>query len=222
MSQPSSPSSFQSLFDAALQDYTTQTGTKLDDQPLAKELQDCDSVDAVSSLLQSQAQRFHHFRGEDGKIMKSLKSVVNVLYNFTTSGVLGEGVGIVRPKFLISDIVSNIHSLAVATGKSSICRFRRLTRRTFLSLFLCTYPYDAGERQAVKDVSASYDALVDLFESIECFLARLRSYTTITLTPAMSGIVVKIMVEILSTLALVTKQVKQGRLSEPSSRSCVL
>jgi hypothetical protein len=98
MSQPSSSSSFQSLFDAALQDYATQTGTKLDDQPLAKQLQDCDSVDAVSSLLQSQAQRFHGFRGEDGKIMKSLKSVVNVLYNLSTSGVLGEGVGIVRPK----------------------------------------------------------------------------------------------------------------------------
>jgi hypothetical protein len=102
MSQPSSSSSFQSLFDAALQDYATQTGTKLDDQPLAKQLQDCDSVDSVLSVLQSQARIFHQFRGEDGKIMRSLKSVVHVLYNFSTSGVLGEGVGIVRPKSLIA------------------------------------------------------------------------------------------------------------------------
>lgn len=36
----------------------------------------------------------------------------------------------------------------------------------------------------------------------------------------MRDVVVKIMVEILSTLALATKQVKQGRLSESCSRRC--
>ena len=68
--------------------------------------------------------------------------------------------------------------------------------------------------QAVKDVSASYDALVDLFESIESFLARLDIYTKIPLTAVMTDIVIKIMVEVLNTLALATKQVKQGRLRE--------
>jgi hypothetical protein len=72
----------------------------------------------------------------------------------------------------------------------------------------------------VKDVSASYDALVDLFESIERFLSRLEIYTRISLTPAMTNVVVKIMVEILSTLALATKQVQQGRLSESDSCRC--
>jgi hypothetical protein len=91
-------SSFQSLFDAALLDYAAQTGTKLHDHPLAKELQNCDSVDSISSVLQQEAQRFHEFRGEDGKIMKSLKSVVHVLYKFSTSSALGEGIGIVCPK----------------------------------------------------------------------------------------------------------------------------
>jgi fungal STAND N-terminal Goodbye domain len=136
MSQPSSFSSFRSLFDSALQDYATQTGTKLDDQPLAKELQDCDTVDSVLSVLQNQAQRFHQFRGQDGKIMKSLKSVVHVLYNVSTSSVLGEGVGIVRPKSLISVLIFNMHFLAMVTCKSSICCFRRLARCTFLSPFL--------------------------------------------------------------------------------------
>jgi hypothetical protein len=68
--------------------------------------------------------------------------------------------------------------------------------------------------QAVKDVSESYDALVDLFESIENFLRRLEIYTKIPLTEAMTDIVIKIMVEVLSTLALATKQVNTGRLSE--------
>jgi hypothetical protein len=66
----------------------------------------------------------------------------------------------------------------------------------------------------VKNVSASYDALIDLFESIENFLNRLDIYTKIPLTTAITDVVIKIMVEILSTLALATKQVKQGRLSE--------
>ena len=68
--------------------------------------------------------------------------------------------------------------------------------------------------QAVKDVNASYDALVDLFESIENFLSRLDIYTKIPLTEAMTDIIIKIIVEVLTTLALATKQVKQGRLSQ--------
>ncbi len=67
--------------------------------------------------------------------------------------------------------------------------------------------------QAIKDVSASYDALVDLFESTENFLRRLDIYTKIPPTTAMTEIIVKILVELLSTLALATQQVKQGRLS---------
>jgi hypothetical protein len=65
--------------------------------------------------------------------------------------------------------------------------------------------------QAVKDISASYDALVDLFESIESFLNRFDIYTKIPLTAAMTDIVTKIIVKVLNTLALAMKQVKQGR-----------
>jgi len=103
MSHPSS-SSFRSLFDVALQDYENQTGTKLVDHPFAKQLEKCDSVDSISSALQEHARRFCEFRGEDGKIMKSLKCAVQVLYNLSTSTVLGEGIGIVCPKSLISTL----------------------------------------------------------------------------------------------------------------------
>ena len=75
-------------------------------------------------------------------------------------------------------------------------------------------PYDDCA-QAIKDVSASYDALTDLFESTENFLRRLDIYAKIPQTTAMTEIIVKILVELLSTLALATQQVKQGRLSEP-------
>jgi hypothetical protein len=68
--------------------------------------------------------------------------------------------------------------------------------------------------QAVKDVSTSYDAIVDLLESIEHFINRLDIYTRVPSTGAMAEILVKIMVELISTLALVTKQIKQKRPSK--------
>ena len=61
---------------------------------------------------------------------------------------------------------------------------------------------------------ASYDALVDLFASLENFLSRLSIYAEIPLTPGLTNILVKIIGELISTLALATKQVKQGRFSE--------
>ena len=60
----------------------------------------------------------------------------------------------------------------------------------------------------------SYDALVDIFECIENFVRRLMVYTEIPLTPAMTEVLVKIMSELLSVLALATKQINQGRLSK--------
>ncbi len=55
--------------------------------------------------------------------------------------------------------------------------------------------------------------LVDLLGSIERFLQRLDIYTKIPSIPAMTEILVKIMVELLSALGLVTKQIKQKWLS---------
>jgi hypothetical protein len=83
---------------------------------------------------------------------------------------------------------------------------------------MCTYPCDASVNQATKDISTSYNSLIDLLESIENFLSRLDIYTKIPLTAAMTDVIMKILVEVLSTLSLATKQAKQGRLSEPPFR----
>jgi hypothetical protein len=114
--------------------------------------------------------------------------------------------------------VPDVYSIAIPTCKGNICRFRSLARGTSVSPCPRTYPCDTSANQAVKDVGASYDALVDLFESIESFVSRLEVYTKIPLTEAMADIVIKIMVEVLSTLALATKQVNEGRLREPFFR----
>ena len=97
MDQPSS--SFHDLFKAALLDYENQTGAKLIEHPFAKQLETCESVDSINAILQKQAQIFRKFRGDDGKIMKSLKSSVDVLYALSST-VLG-GIGLVHPKLFI-------------------------------------------------------------------------------------------------------------------------
>jgi hypothetical protein len=68
--------------------------------------------------------------------------------------------------------------------------------------------------QAASGVSTSYDALVELFERVGNFLKRLHIYTEIPFTPAMTDIIVQIMVEVLSMLALATKEIRRGRFSK--------
>ena len=68
--------------------------------------------------------------------------------------------------------------------------------------------------QAAKGLKPDYDELVDLLQSIEHLLKPLDVYTQIPRTPAMDEMVVKIMAELLSTLALTTKELKQQRSSE--------
>ena len=98
MTDPSTSSRFRLLFDTALQDYEKQTGTKLVDHPLAKQLESYDSVEAITAFFQEQAQAFSEFRGSDGRIMKSLKSAVSVLLTLSTSTAIGEAIGLVRWK----------------------------------------------------------------------------------------------------------------------------
>ena len=63
-------------------------------------------------------------------------------------------------------------------------------------------------------MDAIYDPLVDIFECVENFLRRIAIYPEIEPTPAMAEMVVKIMADLLSVLALATTQTTQGRLSK--------
>ena len=66
-----------------------------------------------------------------------------------------------------------------------------------------------------KSVKESYDALVEVFECIDGFVRRLMIYVKIEETSlAMTEVVIKIMVELISVLALATKQINNGRLSK--------
>ena len=56
--------------------------------------------------------------------------------------------------------------------------------------------------------------LVNIFESIENFFRRLETYIEVPPTAGMTDIIVKIMIEVLSILAIATKEINQSRASE--------
>ena len=63
-------------------------------------------------------------------------------------------------------------------------------------------------------MNASQDMLIDLFERIESVFKRIESYTELKPSEVMTDMMVKIMVEVLSVLAIVTVEIKQRRRSQ--------
>jgi len=214
-SATTSSSNFQSLFDAALCDYTKQTGINLATQPFAQDLQHCHSADDLLNMLQERAKQFQTYRDGNRKLLNCLKPIVQTLH--TVSGVLAEASSSVSttdqpPYFIIVFTRLALGSLPTYKGDY---RWRRCSpHRTCLLSGHQRHPCNPFSLQAAIGVSASYDALTDLLECVGSFLNRLRIYAEIPFSSSMSNIIVKIMVEVLSVLSLATKQVKQGRLSK--------
>jgi hypothetical protein len=90
------PPQLKSLFETALNGFEKRAGTNLLQHQLIEKLVNCQSADSVTEVLQEQAQALRIFRGEDDKLMKWVKRTVNVLHTLSTSGLLGEAVGLVR------------------------------------------------------------------------------------------------------------------------------
>ena len=74
--------------------------------------------------------------------------------------------------------------------------------------------HDTDIYKAAKDIDASQYVLIDIFVRIESFFKRLESYTEVPPTAAMTDVIVKIIIEILSIFAIATKEIKQGRSSK--------
>jgi hypothetical protein len=76
------------------------------------------------------------------------------------------------------------------------------------------YPCVIQVYQAAKDIGASHDALANLLELTEQFVNRLEIYTKVTLERAMVELIVKMMVQLLHVLGLVTKEIRRNSLSK--------
>jgi hypothetical protein len=66
--------------------------------------------------------------------------------------------------------------------------------------------------QVAKSDTANRDALVDLFTYIEIVLKRLKIHHEVTVTPGMTQILVKILLELVLVCAMATKEVTEGPL----------
>ena len=115
----SSSSSFHVLFGVALQDYENRTGIRLINHPFAKQLDECNTLDSINTIIQEQAKGFQ-VRGDKGTLMKSLNCSVDVLHTLSTSTVLGEVVGVVRPKQSSAFLVLDSYFAAIPTCESHI------------------------------------------------------------------------------------------------------
>ena len=109
--------------------------------------------------------------------------------------------------------------LGIPSSKRNLCgHWRSPLGRCSLS-FPCATGLDTYlNSQAAKDANASHDKLIELFNRIEHFFRRLEIYIGVTPTTAMTDLVIEIMAEVVTILAIATKEVKRGRLSESISR----
>jgi hypothetical protein len=207
-----------SLLEDALHEFENRAGTNLIQHQIIDRLKDCESPDSVIEVLREQAQAFRNFRGDDDKLMIWLKRTVDVLHTLSTSGVLGEGIGLVCKYSFHLTRMHHRNTLSLQPfppAKAIFAGIGILLGVCVLIGFTQASPCDICYfRQAIKDVGKSYDAVVELFESFESFLRRLDIYTKIPSTTAMKGIIIKILIELLSTISLAIQQAKQGRLSK--------
>ena len=95
-SNTSSPlSTFETLFNTALEKYAKRTGQDLRNHPLATAIDRCESPDDILAIFQAQSQAFDEFRNGDPKLIKWLRPVVNGLHTISTNTVLSAGTSFV-------------------------------------------------------------------------------------------------------------------------------
>jgi len=205
---------FLALLESALRAYEKNVGVSLTQHPLAIKVQNCDSVEAITGLLQDQARAFRDLQGSD-KIMKPIKTTVSILSKLSSTASLDSGLGLVRQQELVACFTSLTVFLQTLPPVKAIkiCLVILLDVCAVL-YFMLRWPGDVRVIQSAKGIVSNCDALVDLLGSIERVVNCLDIYIWIPPTPTMDEIVAKILVELISMLALVTEELKQRRSSE--------
>jgi hypothetical protein len=109
---------FAAIFNAATDEYQRVTGNLLHSHPFSAQLDSCDSPEAVSNVLRTQAQAFSKIRKGDEKLMAWLDPIVHILFTF--SATLGEGIGLVSSLVNLVWPFSDIVCLAVLTREGHL------------------------------------------------------------------------------------------------------
>jgi hypothetical protein len=184
--------------------------------PLAVQLQFLHSEDDITNLLQDRAKALDTVREKD-RMLKAIKTTVSVLTPLSGAVSFADAVGLVRQGKLLACSTSLTIFSALPTCESSRV-WSRCPARCMCSSLVQKRRYRCNIRmnhwQVSNGVISSFDILADLLESIKSFVGRLKIYTRMSPTPELDEIVVQIIVELISTLALVTKKLGQRRLRE--------
>ena len=118
MADESGSAHFQARFQSALEAYQKTTGVTLAESPVAVRLQNCDSVESITTLLLYEARAFSDFRGFD-RITKAIQSTTSILSTLSATASLGHAIGIVRQKTLMECSRTLTVFLAILTGESN-------------------------------------------------------------------------------------------------------
>jgi len=206
---------FQVLLESALRAYEEKAGITLADcnreDSLAIRLQRCHTINDITMLLHDKTQAFNDFRQHD-RIFKSINATVSILTPISAVVSIAKDAGLVHQKALKACLAF----LTVYLQKL-LPHAKAIHSTLGILLDVCTIPVlihicgsDVWVNQAANGVITSCDTLAEMLESIENFINRLRIYAeTSHSMPAVDEIVVKLMVELISTLALVARKLKK-------------
>jgi hypothetical protein len=211
-SAAASSSNFQLIINNALDTYRKRTKNDLLTHPLAARLQACDTPDAILIILREQIHGLDQSQSGAERWSKWLDPTVNVLFTF--SATIGAGVGLVCLRTLLSEICVLIFIWQIFSPASVIFTGVGVLLSVRVPPSISAPIVPTYVSQAAKEVRASQSTVLDIFERIEMFFRRLEVYTEVEPTPEMIDMMVQITVEVLSTLGIATKEIKQGRTSE--------
>jgi len=118
----SSTHSVQLIIEAALADYTKNTGIDLSKTPFAAALEQSNSPDAILQLLHDRENAFKQYRDRNRSLINCLSPAVNVIQAF--SGIMGEAVNLVSLTCPSGGSLTVTSSDSLPTSKSFVCCHR--------------------------------------------------------------------------------------------------
>ena len=114
---------------------------------------------------------------------------------------------------LIQGLRTHIHLAGILTHDGDLCRNWRSPFSAYHQ-YLGVGRFNTWSSQAAKDVRASQDTLLDIFERIDMSFRRLEMYTEVPLTTEMTDMTIQIMAEVISILGIATKEIRHSPTSE--------
>ena len=124
----SSINNFTAILNAASTEYHRVTRKRLDTHPFATLLDTCNTPEAILNVFRTQAQAFSKFRKGDERLMTWLDPIVHIVFVFSGSLALGEGIGLVSPlvHYLLS--FSNTSFSAILARQDDLYQYQRSSR----------------------------------------------------------------------------------------------